>query len=558
MTRSGVSLTLLGLALLAGCAYGAPNEDAAVDLRFGPVLSPPWLFETRGGDLVAQSSRPDTPPHLLQPAKDGRIRDISAAASRASSIVAWLTASGEGRKLQLLEVPAQGELPAPVEIASRISSNAVRVVADERGRRYVLDASLGPNPRVQVTSLGDESSPSVGKRIELDIAEIGSIALLSAVVTEQRLYLFVTSSTDTQAVISALTYRLPSLERDGPVKLVSEADRFVFIEPLVHSKKPGVVYKYQRDGTLGLGIALHHGREWQDFAIPDAKGLDVARATASAWDDGRILIVLSGEDSDHFKQRIYAAASNDWGKTWEFQQISRPKVSATRAWLPDLAVSGDRVAVAWEDSRDIRAAVHLQLSRDRGRSWLDQDIQVSDERHYAMRPRIRARKDDLFIAWYAYRTDARKKADGTLVRLSWQDAFGRAQRERHQDSTDDKRLELRKTVNDYWDALQAGDLRRAYDHHDPFFRARMPFDAFAARRGQFVYHAHEIRSLEIDGNVARVHSTVNFEIPKLIVMGREQSVPRRDSPIEDVWLYVDRAWHRQYVDAISGGSAIKY
>lgn len=86
----------------------------------------------------------------------------------------------------------------------------------------------------------------------------------------------------------------------------------------------------------------------------------------------------------------------------------------------------------------------------------------------------------------------------------------------------------------------------------------MPFDAFAARRGQFVYHSHEIRSIEVNGNVARVHSTVNFEIPKLIVMGREQSVPRRDSPIEDLWLYVDGGWYRQYVDPLSGGSAVKY
>ena len=145
-----------------------------------------------------------------------------------------------------------------------------------------------------------------------------------------------------------------------------------------------------------------------------------------------------------------------------------------------------------------------------------------------------------------------------LIRMDWDEAFARAMGAEKPDNPEEKERLLKEAVADYWNAMLKGDLERAYQLHDPFFRARIPFDAFATQRGKFIYHSHQIQSLLIDGNVARVQSTTSFEIPKLLVMGREQAVPRRDFAIDDTWLYVDGGWYRQYVDAVSGGSAIPY
>lgn len=558
MTRYGVGMVFFALALSVGSVLAAEEKGEPVDLRVEPILAPPWLVEVRAGDLYARSSRGAQSLQRLHAAKDGAIRDIAVAQHGDSSLIAWLAASAGGQRLLAIETAADSSLPEPTEIASSISSNAVRVASDGKGRSCVLDASLGANAAVHVTPWSHESNSPVGERIALDLAGIESVDLFSAVLTEGRLSLFVTSSKDGSSVISALTYRGPSFEREGPPKRVGEADQIIFTEPVPRSEKATIVFKYQRDGSLGLSLASESERGWESSEIPNAHGMDVARAVGSAWSDGRVLVVLSGQGANDLKQRISAAASDDGGKHWDFQRIDTAKGSATRAWLPDLATAGDQVAVVWEDSRDIRSTVRMQLSRDRGQRWLGHDILLSDEKHFALRPRIRSQQGSLYAAWYQFRTDARKKADGMLIREAWSDAFSRAQQSIPRDSAEDKQRALRQSVNAYWNALQEGDLQRAYAHHDPFFRARMPFDAFAARRGQFVYHSHEIRSIEVNGNVARVHSTVNFEIPKLIVMGREQSVPRRDSPIEDLWLYVDGGWYRQYVDPLSGGSAVKY
>jgi hypothetical protein len=305
-------------------------------------------------------------------------------------------------------------------------------------------------------------------------------------------------------------------------------------------------------------VAVGDQGRWQSVPIKAAEGLDVAGTDEYAWRDGRVLIVFSGERKGRFKQQVYAALSKDGGTSWKVERIDGKQFGNTRSWLPRLAVSGERVAVVWEDSRQIRAGTRMRISLDRGGTWLANAIPISDPKHYVLRPRVSARNEELSVAWHRYRTDERKAADIFLAQLAWDDMIERARQAESATGIEQKKALLLANLKRYWDGMVAGDLRVSYDLHDPFYRARMPYEHYALQRGRIVYHRYKIEGVEIVGNEARAKATVNYEIPRLQILGREESVSPRDFPIEDTWLFIDGSWYRKYVDAMSGGSAIKY
>ncbi|MCK4603774.1 MAG: hypothetical protein KAU41_03630 [Deltaproteobacteria bacterium] len=216
------------------------------------------------------------------------------------------------------------------------------------------------------------------------------------------------------------------------------------------------------------------------------------------------------------------------------------------------------MAVVWEDSRDIRRRIRMKLSPDRGKTWVRRDIPVSDRETYAIRPRISSHQGNIYLAWHQYRSDEKKAVDTVLMKLAWDEAFRMAKEEEKIISPKEKKRLLIETASLYWDAMINKDHKTTYELHDPFFRARIPLDYYSSRRGPMVYHQYEILDAEIKGNEALVKARVRYEIPSFKIMGRETSVPLKDFPIEDTWLFIDGKWHRKFVDAMSGGSAVKY
>ena len=533
----------------------ANSMPPPVDVSFEPQIAPPWLVHVRAGGLYGQTVNSEQPIRIQDPGQAGTIRSFAAAMGKDNSIVAWIEQEGEGNRLMVRALLPEGPSQAWTQLASGIASTNVRIVTDPDGRIYILDASLGEEGDVHITAWdGPENKV---ERVALDTSGMPSISPFTAVIIKEGLHLFMVSTVDERVDVIDLVYQLDTFERESRTR-AAEADRVIFLKSIVIGQEPALMYKDQRGGVLGLSFAIKGVSGWSSLPITGVQGLDVARTAEGAWVDGALLVALSAEDKGSYKQRIFAAKSRDKGQTWDFGRIDTPEGTSTRAWLPDLTVDGDLVGLVWEDYRDIRPSVRMQLSRDRGATWLARDIEVSDRRHPALRPRVMAHAGNLYIAWYQYRTDARKEADAMLIRMDWDEAFARAMGAEKPDNPEEKERLLKEAVADYWNAMLKGNLERAYQLHDPFFRARIPFDAFATQRGKFIYHSHQIQSLLIDGNVARVQSTTSFEIPKLLVMGREQAVPRRDFAIDDTWLYVDGGWYRQYVDAVSGGSAIPY
>jgi len=545
---------VLAAVFWAGVTWGGPQPPPA-DVTFEPALVPPWLVHVRGGALYIQTAESADPQKLSEPGEGAVILSLAAALNGRAAIVAWIEKGAAGGRLRVALVPPNGPPSPPTELAAGIPSTLVAVLADGQGGAYILDAATGDNTALHLTAWNGPGAPP--RRVKLDTADVPSINLLSAVVTPERLAVFVASRGEGSTAIRCLTYRLPSADRES-VENVASADSVVFLKSVSFAGGPALVYKHQYGGVLGLSVAVRNETGYAALTIPETQGIDVARTAEGTWADGRVLIVLGGEDGDGGKQRIYVAASPDRGGHWDLRQIATPDGTATRARLPDLKVADHKVAAVWEDARNIRAEVRMQLSSDRGRSWLARDVRVSDGRHYATRPRIEAHDGRLYIGWYQYRTDARKEADAVLISLTWEEALALAGRGDTPVTAEEKERLLREAVAEYWDAMIRSDLQRVYERHDPFYRARVPYDGFAANRGGFVYHSHEIRGIQIDGSVARVQSSTNFEIPKILIMGKEHSVPRRDFAIDDTWIFVDGGWYRQYIDGLSGGSAVNY
>jgi len=357
--------------------------------------------------------------------------------------------------------------------------------------------------------------------------------------------------------VGTMTYDMASMQLKESAML-KEVQNISFFEAFSGGHIPFVFYKTVRQGNFVIEGIAKNENGWDSFSLKDTDGLDVARMDCHIWDDDRILIVFSGEEKEKFKQRIYAAVSHDRGKSWITQRIDNKDFDNTRSWLPRMAVDGSNVAVVWEDSRDIRSAIRLRLSADRGSTWTKNDSAISGKTHYAFRPRI-SFADHMFNAvWYQFGDDEKRTADLAFMKFNWAEAVQIASRQDNAINREKKGTLLRECVETYWKAMIEKDLKTSYMLHDPFYRARIPFDYYSAHRGPMVYQSFRIENIRIEGNIADVRVTVRYEIPRFAILGRNTSVPPRDVMTEDTYLFIDGAWHRKFVDALSGGSAIDY
>ena len=529
-------------------------KDGPVDITLEPVLTSRWSCHIQDRDLYVRTI--DGEAILVRDSQEGATILSPALIARDNTLfVAWIEKGLKGNRLYTASMNKGDDSPSkPLEVAASTNATMAGIFTSGEKRVFILEALTGRGSEVFISVSGDRGKSF--KRMRLNTGEVESLYSLAPVLIDDTVWIFFFGTKGEKKFIWVKAYQIPTMDVKESA-LIAETAGISFITAVRVKDSPVAIYKTTEKEEFVLNVAQKKSKSWRTLSVKGAQGLDVARLDYHAWDE-RILIAFSGEKRNAFKQRIYAAVSKNGGKSWKVERIDTSEFDNTTSWLPRMAVEGEKVAVVWEDSRDIRRRIRMKLSPDRGKTWLRRDIPVSDRETYAIRPRISSHQGNIYLAWHQYRSDEKRAVDTVLMKLAWDEAFRMAKEEEKIISPKEKKGLLIETAGLYWDAMINKDHKTTYGLHDPFFRARIPLDYYSSRRGPMVYHQYEILDAEIKGNEALVKARVRYEIPSFRIMGRETSVPPKDFPIEDTWLFIDGKWHRKFVDAMSGGSAIKY
>jgi hypothetical protein len=331
-----------------------------------------------------------------------------------------------------------------------------------------------------------------------------------------------------------------------------------FIYGFTVKNTPFFIFKSFEKDQFRLNIARLKDNKWQYNNLQEFDGLDVARLDYHVQDNGNIIIVLSAEDANKFKQRIFAVTSENSGETFQTQRIDRREFDNTRSWLPGLIVTGNHVITVWEDMRDIRGGIYYNISKDMGKIWQKNAFSLSESKYYAMRPAISQKNDEIFVAWQQYKDDTKQKAELILARTNLKELENNPKKELIIISDIRKKKNLVNSINEYWNAMINKDYNKVYLMHDPFFRAKISSEIFTSKTGSMVYNKFKLEEVIILGNEASLKATINYEAPDLDISGKETSISKKDAEIVDVWLYLDGFWYRKYVDPLTGASAVSY
>lgn len=534
-----------------------PVSTGPVDFSLEPILSSEWVCYIQDGDLYLRRFA-NTPIKIKNSKETGiTILSPSLGVLDKSVFVAWIEQSMGSNTVKFASVSHDKKEVSrkDIELTNNTKVKQIRLFKDDKDRLYLLELFSDEKPKISINLSLDRGNNF--KKAQLDVSNLEFLHNLTPVVVNDRLYLFFSGSKQDKTYIEVMILEIPSMILEE-YKVLKEIKGVSFIESLKVNDKPLVIYKTSHENMFIIEGFIKKDTLYEAISLKELEGLDVARMDYHAWEDGRILIVFSGEEKDKFKQRIYAAVSEDEGKNWNVSRIDKKEFDNTRAWLPRMAVDGNKVAVVWEDSRDIRSGIRLKLSPDRGKTWMEKDTTISSTKNYAFRPGISFSKEFFYFAWVQFRDDERNAADLAMLRLKWDDAVKIASKKERGISLKKKEALLRERVKAYWKGMIKKDLKTTYEIHDPFYKARIPFDYYSAHRGPMVYHSYNIEDLKIEGNEATVKIKVKYEVPKIIILGKETFMPPNEITAEDTYLFIDGTWYRKFVDAMSGGSAIDY
>lgn len=166
-------------------------------------------------------------------------------------------------------------------------------------------------------------------------------------------------------------------------------------------------------GVKGLyGAYSKDGNTWNKYEFKDTIEHDVNRLSVVTDNKGGVFIATSWKKwGTHYtiKPNVFFYRSEDNGTTWsEPQKLNRNKFDNTSALSPAMSVGVDgTIVVAWQDHRNIRGDIYINYSKDRGKTWLDKDINIEkapgrDNSYY---PYIANHKDRYYILWRRYADD---------------------------------------------------------------------------------------------------------------------------------------------------------
>lgn len=545
--------------LFTGLAWGASEvKTGPIDFTIEPILSSEWVCYIQDNDLYIRSIKND--PIKVRGGKDasGSILSPTLLAGGNSVFVGWIERGMNSNTIRFTTFSHDKEELArkDTELTGETKATHIKLFKDKKDRLFIIESSSGKTPGLSLNISLDGGEHFKKTTVKLD--DLEALFNPTPLSVNDTLYVFFAGVKDDTMHIGMQSFEIPSMKIKED-KVLKKTKGISFIEALETGGTPLVIYKSMRDeNVFYLEGFLKKDDSWKATDIKAAQGLDVARMDYHVWNDGRILIVFSGEERGKSKQRMYAAVSEDKGENWDVRRIDNKQFDNTKAWLPRMAVDGEKVMAVWEDSRNIRSGVWAKLSPDRGKTWLTRDILISENNAYAFRPRITFAKKTFHIAWDQFKDDEKKVAYLALIQMNWDNLVKIASKKEKSLSPEKKEALLRERVDAYWKGMIKGDLKTTYEIHDPFYRARIPLDYYTSHRGPMVYHQYRIEDVAIEENVATVKIKVTYEIPRITILGRDTSMPPKEVTAEDTYLFLDGTWYRKFVDALSGGSAIDY
>lgn len=549
-----VSAVFFCLLIPAGI-FGA-EKAGPVDFTLDPILSSGWICYIQDGDLY--SKKYGSAPTIVRSGKSASASIQSPGLQTLDNIIfiAWIEKNASGKKVLSMASQDNGNTFGDiVEISANTHATGIISFIDKNGSIYVFEGAMGEKASLYLSLSVDKGKTF--KRHPINMEGISALYSLSPLVDGGVLYLYFSGISSGKRVVGVSETEL-GLIKVRDFKTLKETESVSFIEAFKIKDSPAFIYKTTHEGRFVLEGFVKTNADWEAFSIKGAEGLDVARMDHHVWDDGRIILLFSGEEKEKFKQRIYAAFSEDKGKSWDVKRIDNKGFDNTRSWLPKLAVDGDRIFAVWEDSRNIRSGVMMQLSNDRGITWQEIDVQISDIRKFAFRPKTSFSSGYFYIAWHQFRNDEKKTADIVLAKLSWAETMKIALKKDGGINAKKKEALLRERVNAYWKGMMKKDMKTTYMIHDPFYRAKIPYVSYASRKVPMVYHSYGIEGIRIEGNIATVKLKIKYDVPRVSLQGKEISIPMKEVVADDTYLFVDGAWYRKFVDALSSGSAVDY
>jgi hypothetical protein len=161
-------------------------------------------------------------------------------------------------------------------------------------------------------------------------------------------------------------------------------------------------------GELRIRHSLDHGATWPGSAVtidhePASSTGVVSPALACSGTDV-FAVWLSPRNG---KNDVYFNRSTDGGATWLAQdvRIETDSPGAAHSYAPQVTVTGSTVYVTWFDDREQFAnnLPRINVSHDRGQTWLAQDVTISQTEGYATQTSLIA--DDNFV-YLGYRSSA--------------------------------------------------------------------------------------------------------------------------------------------------------
>lgn len=328
----------------------------------------------------------------------------------------------------------------------------------------------------------------------------------------------------------------------GKPVLVSNPARAPVRPTLIRTKGKLFAYWYTTQGGVEGAWSGNDGASWS--AIPAVPGTDNAIDLVVTADvTGTVHMAVGRKPTDASRENIFYVRSEDGVQFTQPVRVSGGVPFDTTATLPEISVNAKgAVLIVWQDQRYIRASINANLSKDNGRTWPTQDFALNDKagKVFAIYPRAAALGTTFSVGWTEFDTTL-FNSGRTVNRML--DSSRELPAEPIPTGTEER---LKQRFAAYWDSRIKGDLATAYLFMDPFFRDRNKKQAYIANQAAFTYYAASPETFEVTGNRGKVSLKYDFELPEVMLGGKQIKVPRTQEKTVEDWIWIDDDWYLVY------------